>query len=144
MGNFILIKYFLPSVFCLPGYYLVFGTSTSILPGFPFIMNCYLLSSCSHYNNQSCICVFLVFTPSVDCSILFAKYLIPNYFYLFNSFKLLLLEYSCFIVLCWFLLYSKMNQSHIYIYPPPFWTFFPFKSPQCVKVCFLCYTAYPH
>ena len=33
-----------------------------------------------------------------------------------NSFSLKL-EQSCFTTLCWFLLYSKVNQPHVYIYP---------------------------
>ena len=35
-----------------------------------------------------------------------------------------LLEYGCFTMLCKFLLYSKMNQLYIYIYP----LFFGFPS----------------
>ena len=31
-----------------------------------------------------------------------------------------LLEYSCFTMLCYFLLYSKMNQPYIYTYPLSF------------------------
>ena len=38
--------------------------------------------------------------------------------------KKLLLEYSCFTMLCQFLLYSKVNQLYVYIYPP----FFGFPS----------------
>ena len=32
-------------------------------------------------------------------------------------FKFSLLEYTCFTMLCWFLLYSEVNQSYAYIYP---------------------------
>ena len=28
----------------------------------------------------------------------------------------ILLEYSCFIMLCWFLLYSKVDKLYVYIY----------------------------
>lgn len=74
-------------VFGLLEHYLVFNTSTLILPGFPFIMNCYLLKKffhlVFHLSNPSFICVFLIFIPSIDYSILSAEYLIPKYFYLF-------------------------------------------------------------
>lgn len=74
-------------VFGLLEHYLVFNTSTLILPGFPFIMNCYLLKKffhlVFHLSNPSFICVLLVFIPSIDYSILSAEYLIPKYFYLF-------------------------------------------------------------
>ena len=30
-----------------------------------------------------------------------------------------LLEYNCFPVLCWFLLYNQVNQLHVYIHPLP-------------------------
>ena len=43
-------------------------------------------------------------------------------------FKKILLEYSLFIMLCWFLLSSKVNQLYIYIYPPFFKRFFPQKG----------------
>ena len=48
------------------------------------------------------------------------------FFWLFSLFlfffkKLFfLLAYSCFTMLCWFLLYNKMNQPYVYIYPLPF------------------------
>ena len=42
----------------------------------------------------------------------------------FNSF--LKLDYSCFTMLCQFLLYSRVNQSYIYMYPL-FWGFLPIK-----------------
>ena len=45
-----------------------------------------------------------------------------HYFVLF--FFKFLLEYSCFTMLCQFLLYSKLNQLYIYIYP----LFFGFPS----------------
>lgn len=68
-------------------HYLSFGTSALILFGFPFVMNFYLLRKFFHFvvhlNNQSFICVLLVFILSVDYSILSAKYLIPKNFYLF-------------------------------------------------------------
>ena len=32
----------------------------------------------------------------------------------------LLLEYNCFTMLCYFLLYNKVNQLYLYIYPLPF------------------------
>ena len=37
---------------------------------------------------------------------------------------------------CLFLLYSKMSLPYVYIYPappPPLWTSFLFRSPQCIK-----------
>ena len=45
----------------------------------------------------------------------------------------LLLEYSCFTMLCSFLVYSKMNQLYLYIYPHFFWISFPFRSPQSME-----------
>ena len=30
------------------------------------------------------------------------------------------MEYNCLTILCWFLLYSKVNQPHIHIYSLPF------------------------
>ena len=57
---------------------------------------------------------------------------------------LFLLEYSCFSMLCQFLLYSKMNQLYIYIYPLCFWISFLFRSPQCIKQSSLCYSVCSH
>ena len=31
--------------------------------------------------------------------------------------KRFLLEYNCFTMVCYFLLYSKVNQPYVYIYP---------------------------
>ena len=70
------------------------------------------------------------------------------YFYLL----LFLLEYSCFTMLCQFLLYSKVNQVHVNIYP----LFFGFPSHrghygvlnrvpcaiQSVLISYLFYTQY--
>ena len=41
-----------------------------------------------------------------------------------------LLDYSCFTILCYFLLYSKMNQLYMYIYTLSFGISFPFRSLQ--------------
>ena len=49
--------------------------------------------------------------------------------YVFFSFQCLL-EYSCFTMLCQFLLYSTVNQLWVYLYPSLFWISFPFRSPQ--------------
>ena len=54
------------------------------------------------------------------------------------------LEYSCFTLLCQFLLYSKVNQPYIYIYPLIFWISFPFRSPQSTEQSSLCYTVGSH
>ena len=43
---------------------------------------------------------------------------------LFHFYFIVLLEYSCFTLLCPFLLYSKVNQPYAYIYP----LFFGFPS----------------
>ena len=53
-------------------------------------------------------------------------------------FNLFLLEYSCFIMLCQFLLYSK-NESSMHIHPL-FWISFPFRLPQSTEQSSLCYT----
>jgi len=50
---------------------------------------------------------------------------LPLYYFGTGSFLLgepwtfLLLEYNCFPVLCWFLLYNQVNQLHVYIHPLP-------------------------
>ena len=41
-----------------------------------------------------------------------------------------LLDYSCFTILCYFLLYSKMNQLYMYIYTVSFGISFPLRSLQ--------------
>ena len=38
---------------------------------------------------------------------------------LFFTFFTSLLEYKCFTMLCKFLLYNKVNQLYVYIYPLP-------------------------
>ena len=53
-----------------------------------------------------------------------------------------LLKYSCFIM-CSFLLYSKVNQLYIYIYPL-FWISFPFRSLESIEKSSLCYTVGSH
>ena len=47
-------------------------------------------------------------------------------------FNKILLKYNCFTVLCYFLLYSKMNQPYIYIHTLPF-ELLPFRSPQSTE-----------
>ena len=39
------------------------------------------------------------------------------FLFLFLFFLTFLLEYNCFIMVCQFLLYNKVNQLYIYIYP---------------------------
>ena len=51
---------------------------------------------------------------------------------LLNLFSFLL-EYSCFIMMCYFLLYSKLNKLYVYIYPLFFWISFPFRPPQSTE-----------
>ena len=36
---------------------------------------------------------------------------------LFFFFLASLLEYNCFTLLCWLLLYNKVNQLYVYMYP---------------------------
>ena len=43
-----------------------------------------------------------------------------------------LLEYSCFTMLCKFLLHGKVNQLCVYKYPF-FWISFPSRSPQSIE-----------
>ena len=57
-------------------------------------------------------------------------------------FNLFLLEYSCFIMLCQFLLYSK-NESSMHIHPL-FWISFPFRLPQRIQQSSLCYLVGSH
>ena len=40
-----------------------------------------------------------------------------NYFYFIFNFLTSLLEYNCFTRVCQFLLYNKVNQLYVYIYP---------------------------
>ena len=56
--------------------------------------------------------------------------------FFFNKF---LLAYSCFTMLCQFLLYNKVNQLFVCICPL-FWVSFPFRSPQSIEESFLCQT----
>ena len=53
-----------------------------------------------------------------------------------------LLEYGCFTVLCYFLLYGQVNKSYINIYRCV-WIPFPLKSPQGTESSSLCPTAGP-
>lgn len=54
------------------------------------------------------------------------------------------LEYSCFTMLCQFLLYSKVNQPYIYLLFFFFFNFFPIWSPQSIEQSSLCYTVGSH
>ena len=59
-----------------------------------------------------------------------------------------LLEYNCFIMLCYFLLYNNINQLYVYIYPlalgPPshFLLIPPQMSSQCYTAAFTSYLFY--
>ena len=58
-----------------------------------------------------------------------------------------LLRYNCFTMQCQFMLYNKVNQLYVYIYPiswifPP--TSHPSRSPQSTKLSSLRYTAGSH
>ena len=44
------------------------------------------------------------------------SHLVPRFFMTF-FFLTSLLEYNCFTMVCYFLLYNKVNQLYIYIYP---------------------------
>ena len=55
-----------------------------------------------------------------------------------------LLGYHCFILLCQFLLYNKVNQLYVYIYPHFFLDFIPFRSLQSNKESSLCYRTGSH
>ena len=46
-----------------------------------------------------------------------------------------------FTMLCQCLLYSKVNQPCVYIWPLFFWIPFLFRSPQSIEQSFLCHTA---
>ena len=67
-----------------------------------------------------------------------------------NSFLFFLLEYNCFTMLCWFLLYNEVNQLCIYIHiSPPSWDPFstpipPSRSSQSTKLSSLCFIACSH
>ena len=53
--------------------------------------------------------------------------------FFFSYLNKVLLEDSCFTILCWFLQYSKVSQPYLCIYPL-FWIFFPFRSPQSTEL----------
>ena len=48
----------------------------------------------------------------------------------FSLLKKILFEWSYFTILCLLLLYSKVNQLYVHIYPLFFWISFPFRSLQ--------------
>ena len=83
-------------------------------------------------------CYFCLFFPKI-----------LNLYYFFK----ILLEQSWFIILCHFLLYNKVNQLYIYIYPL-FQIFFFFlhighyrvlkRVPNAVQQVFICYLFYIH
>ena len=50
---------------------------------------------------------------------------------------------SCFIILCLFLLHSKVNQLYIYIHPL-FWISLPSRSSQSIEESSLCYIVGSH
>ena len=72
-------------------------------------------------------------------------------FYLF-IFLASLLEYNCFTMVCQFLLYKKMNQLYVYIYPhipsllhlPPTLPIPPPRWSQSTELISLCYAAASH
>ena len=53
-----------------------------------------------------------------------------------------LLEYNCFTMLCWFLLYSKV--SHLYVQLFFFQILFPYRSLQSPEYSSACYTVGPY
>ena len=73
---------------------------------------------------------------------------IPLQFFFLTS----LLEYSCFTMVCWFLLYNKVNQLYTYIHPhipsllplPPPSLLHPSRWSQSTKLISLCYAAASH
>ena len=54
-----------------------------------------------------------LFIFMVSHTLLLTKELIFIYLFILTS----LLEYNCFTMVCYFLLYNKVNQLYIYIYP---------------------------
>ena len=71
------------------------------------------------------------------------------YIYIYIYILTSLLEYNCFTMLCQFLLYNKVNQLFVYIYPhipsllrlPPS---HPSRWSQSTKLISLCYAAASH
>ena len=55
-----------------------------------------------------------------------------------------LLRYSCFTMLYQFLLYSKVNQVSVYMYPLYFFISFTFRSQQSLEQSSLCYPVGSH
>ena len=76
------------------------------------------------------------------------KQFLKCYFFFLTS----LLEYNCFTMVCQFLLYNKVNQLYIYIYPhvssllclPPTLPIPPPRWSQSTQLISLCYAAASH
>ena len=62
----------------------------------------------------------------------------------FFSFLTSLLEYNCFTVVCQFLLYNKVNQLYVYIYPLPPSLSHPSRWSQSTELISLCHAAASH
>ena len=62
---------------------------------------------------------FFLLTLCLSSTYLFLNFItiVVLFNFLFSLFKKFLLEYSCFTMLCQFLLNSKVNQLYVYIYP---------------------------
>ena len=77
--------------------------------------------SCSR---QACP-VLLCFTPKDELhsssffSFLFSlfSFFLSFFFFFLPSFLSFLLEYNCFTMFCYFLLYNEVNQLYVYLYP---------------------------
>ena len=82
---------------------------------------------------------------------IFCQY-IETQFFFFSFFLTSLLEYNCFTMVCQFLLYNKVNQLYIYIYPhissllrlPPTLPSHPSRWSQSTELISLCYAAASH
>ena len=97
------------------------------------------LGPMSYIYIHMCVCVYM-------CIYIFFLVLI-----LF-SFLTSLLEYNCFAMVCYFLLYNKVNQLYVYIYlhiPPscvslPPSLYHPSRWSQSTELISLCYAAASH
>ena len=78
---------------------------------------------------------------------------VPNFLFDCYFFLTSLLEYNCFTMVCQFLLYNKVNQLYIYIYPhisslcislPPTLPIHPSRWSQSTELISLCYAAASH
>ena len=97
-----------------------------LLYSFPFLYSCFSLWTWvwifsialpSDFTNLSSSVSYLLLSPSIESLISLLYILLWNYDFHLTFFLTSLLEYNCFKMLCYFLLYNEVNQLYVYIYP---------------------------